>query len=302
MQFGDNYMGYLPNASGSNYGMPFQRQENRGLHPVPSHTRNPLVSADQAMNNGEYFRLGGSGLNVSDPRFAAKYGNPYLRDPRNPELNGIRRGMTSAGNELGGVNVSPLHSPHRAPSAMGSGGRQYATLNTRNGRPYSPNSSLYRNNQSYGTIQQKSAKSGNREKGGAVNAGGSLLPNVLTENAKIVGNTTLHSATNAAAVANKYIGTMLGNGSIIRPHNDNVTTSISNKPMASQRGGKSSLNSHMTTTINNDTSGNGRIAETQLSAGNDGNIRQDVTMGSESHYILSPNSEAANQAALATHV
>ena len=306
MEFGDNYMAYLPNTNGGNYGVSYQRQDNRGLHPVNG--QSALMNADQAMhNNGEYFRPGDrSGLNTSDPRFAAKYGNPYLRDPRNSDVNGVRRGMIAPGNELDGVQgVSPVQSPHRAPNPMGGGGRQYATLNTRNGRPYSPNSSaVYRNNHGYGTMQQKGAKNGIRDKSGVPNPGGSLLSGVLTENAKMVGNSTLHSATNAASMANKYIGTMLGNGAINRPANDNATySSINNKPTAplSQKVGKSNpKGGPIPTNMSNDAATNGRMAEFET---NGGDVRQNVKRGSsDSHYILSPNSDSANQASLATHV
>ena len=304
MEFGDNYMAYLPNTNGGNYGVSYQRQDNRGVHPVAPNVQSPLMNVDQAMHNGEYFRPGGSGLNISDPRFAAKYGNPYLRDPRNSDMNGVRRGMIASGNEVDGVHVSPVQSPHRAPNPMGSGGRQYATLNTRNGRPYSPNSSaVYRNNHGYGTMQQKGTKTGIRDKNGGPNPGGSLLNGVLTENAKMVGNSTLHSATNAAAMANKYIGTMLGNGAINRSANDNATySSINNKPSKiplPQKVGKSNPNGgSIPSNTNNDASTNGRMVEFEP---NGGDVRQNVKRGSsDSHYILSPNS--ANQAALATHV
>ena len=296
MDFGDNYMAYLPNTNGGNYGVAYQRQDNRGLHPGPSNGRSPLMNADPSMRNGEYFQEGGSNLNISDPRFAAKYGNPYLRDPRNSDVSGIRRGMISSGADIDGAHLSPVQSPHRAPHAIGGGSRQYATLNTRNGRPYSPNSSGYRNNHGYGTMQQKGTKNGSRERTGGGNPGGSLLPGVLTENAKMVGNTTLHSATNAASMANKYIGTMLGNGSISRPSNDNGGySSISKMPIPlNQKSGKSNPQHH------NDGSANGRMADIKTSNGKERNVHQEGKV--ESQYILSPNGDAANQAALATHV
>ena len=307
MDFGDNYMAHLPNTNASHCGVAYHRQENRGLQPVTTNGHNPLMSGDQSMQTGEYFRLGGSGLNINDPRYAAKYGNPYLRDQRSSDMNGIRRGMISAGGEVDGAHISPLQSPHRVPSTMGGGGRQYATLNTRNGRPYSPNSALYRNNNlGYGTMQQKSTKNSHRERGMAPpNPGGSLLTDVLTENAKMVGSTTLHSASSAAAVANKYLGTMLGNGSISRPSNDNVSNvGTSNRPNRPQRILKPSSKDHNSQTINNDASSNGRMVGSQVIAENGRNgSNQDPNTGAESsHYILSPTGESANQAALATHV
>ena len=296
MDFGENCMAYIPNTNGSNYGVAFQRHEDRGMHPGSSTGRSPLLNSDHSMRNSEYYNEGGSNLNISDPRYAAKYGNPYLRDPRNSDVNGIRRGMISSGADIDGTNFSPVQSPHRAPSGMGGGVRQYATLNTRNGRPYSPNSSVYRNNHGYGTMQQKGTKSGSRERGGGGNPGGSILPGVLTENAKMVGSTTLHSATNAAAVANKYIGTMLGNGSISRPSNENGGySSISKIPVPlNQKGGKPNH------TTNIDGTSNGRMADMKSSNGKGGNFHQEGKV--ESQYILSPEGNAANQAALATHV
>ena len=53
-------------------------------------------------------------------------------------------------------------------------------------------------------------------------------------------------------------------------------------------------------TMSNDAATNGRMVEFEE---NEGDIRQNVKRGSsDSHYILSPNSDSANQAALATHV
>ena len=296
MDFGDNYMAYLPNRNGGNYGVAYQRQDERGLHPGPSNGRSPLLNSDHTMRNGEYYNEGGgSNLNISDPRYAAKYGNPYLRDPRSQDINGIRRGMISSGADMDGAHLSPVQSPHRAPNAMVGEGRQYATLNTRNGRPYSPNSSGYRNHHGYGTMQQKGTKGVGRERQGGGNPGGSLLPGVLTENAKMVGN-TLNSATNAAAAANKYIGTMLGNGSISRPSNENGGySSISKIPLPlSQKGGKPNHPSI------NEGSSNGRVSEMKTSNRKGGNFHQEGKV--ESQYILSPDGDAANQAALATHV
>ena len=103
-------------------------------------------------------------------------------------------------------------------------------------------------------------------------------------------------ATNAAAVANKYIGTMLGNGSISRPSNENGGySSISKIPIPlNQKGGKSNPQHH------NDGSANGRMGDMKASNGKGGNVHQEGKV--ESQYILSPNGDAANQAALATHV
>merc|ERR1719336_953065 len=115
-------------------------------------------------------------------------------------------------------------------------------------------------------MQQKCTKSGSRERGGGGNPGGSILPGVLTENAKMVGSTTLHSATNAAAVANKYIGTMLGNGSISRPSNENGGySSISKIPVPlNQKGGKPNHPSI------NEGSSNGRVSDMKTTNGKGG--------------------------------
>ena len=304
-QSGDNYLSFATNTNGGQYGMSFQRQGNGMQHPLSAYPCNQMANEDPGGRNGEYFRFGESGLNVSDPRYAAKYGNPYLREPRNLEINGVRRG--AVGNELGRGSSSPMQSPQRVQNAMGGGsGRQYATLNTRNGRPYSPNSSLYKNNQGYGTMQQKpTMKNQNREKFGGPNSGNSLLTNVLAGNAKMVGNTTLNSATSAAAVANKYIGTMLGNGIIARPNTDIATNSIRNKVVTSQGGAGTSSGSHLSSSAIHESSGYDRNEEERMAQADNGeNSRQGgVGVGSEaSHYILSPNGEAASQAGIATHV
>ena len=305
MEFGDNYMAHLPNTNGGNYGVAFQRQGAQGHHSMISNGRNAMMNGEQSIQNGEYFPVAGSGLNINDPRYAAKYGNPYLRNPGNLEDNDLGRGRLLKGNGIDGINSSPGQSPLRNSNTMGSNGRPYATLNTRNGRPFSPNSGVYRNNPSYGTIQQKGAKNGNRDKVAGQNYGGTLLPGVLTENAKMVGSTTLSSASNAAAVANKYIGTMLGNGSITRSNNDNVTNaSIDNKSNPSQRGGRSISKGKNPSGNINDASGNGRIAENLSIEGGVGVVHQAVANNGspEFQYIMSPNNDSAGQAALATHV
>ena len=109
--YNDGYGGYGP------YGLAYQAQ---GQPPPPP----PPLHPSQLNGNGNvdpYNR----GLNVTDPRFAAKYGNPYLRT--SPTTGGP-------------VNGSPMMSgPGRYNTQQQQQPRQYATLyGGRNNGSYSP--------------------------------------------------------------------------------------------------------------------------------------------------------------------
>jgi hypothetical protein len=112
-------MGYAP------YGVPY------GLYqpppPPPPHPNN-LVNPNEVV-------YGNRGLNVTDPRYAAKYGNPYLRSSEAP-------GAGSGGSPI-------LGSPHMNPRYP------YATLNNRGYIQQNPNvqgfSTMQRPNPAAGT-------------------------------------------------------------------------------------------------------------------------------------------------------
>lgn len=102
--------------------------------PPPPHPSHQLMahSGSHLPENGSQYN---NGLNVSDPRYSAKYGNPYLR---------------TSNTSMHGSPQMNLRTSPRPVKNLNNNGRQYATLNNRMG---SNNGSVY-HHQSYQTGPQ----------------------------------------------------------------------------------------------------------------------------------------------------